>query len=204
MVKVYANPGLLPMFNLWQEQTGESLLPISRFIQALDAGSPWLDDNMWSVLDDYYGDNSDYNWWKNGSRPYMTIAGLDTTFGRRENIQEKLGARINGNQDWDEPLFEVEVVEPYETMQNISQMSSARRARYDARIRNTPDALRNVFNLPVLPIYTQGNYVTLVSLGTSEYGEAWFNSIYFTLRPGEAWPKPKPRNRTINHPRGIR
>ena len=122
MVKVYANPGLLPMFNLWQEQTGESLLPISRFIQALDAGSPWLDDNMWSVLDDYYGDNPDYNWWKNGSRPYMTIAGLDTTFGRRENIQEKLGARINGNQDWDEPLFEVEVVEPYETMQNISQM----------------------------------------------------------------------------------
>ena len=49
MVKVYANPELLPMFNLWQEHTtseqhnypltyGEYYL----FIQALDEGSNWV------------------------------------------------------------------------------------------------------------------------------------------------------------------
>lgn len=221
MVKVYANPGLLPIFELWQEQTGASRLTEAfspsifgnaqyyLFIEALDEGSNWSDYNMWTHLDEYYGDNSDYDWWKNRSLlrvpyPYMDIEGLPTTFGKQEDIKEKLVARLTGDRDWSEPLFEVEIYEPYETVLDVSQMSSERRLRYEARIMATPDALREN-GKPVLSIYTKGNYVTLVSLKDEDEdgGEAWLNSIYFTLQPGEAWPKPKPRTRIMNHPGGI-
>ena len=222
MVKVYANPGLLPIFELWQAKTGADnpfkyqpeyfhRKKYHLFIEALDEGSNWSDYNMWSVLDEYYGDNSDYDWWKYGdgsklikkTYPYMTITGFETTFGRLEDIKEKLVARLTGDRDWTEPLFEVEIFEPYETVLEVSQMSPEKLLRYEARIRTTPYALRKN-GKPVLSIYTKGNYVTLVSLGNEDVGEAWLNSIYFTLQPGEAWPKPKPRTRTINHPGGIR
>ena len=206
MVKVYANPGLLPIFELWLWHTRASHLTEGSyylFIDSLDEGSNWSDYNMWSVLDEYYGDNSDYDWWKFGqSYPYMDISGLPTRFGKQEDIKEKLVARLKGDQDWSEPLFEVAIYEPYETVLDVSQMSSERRSRYETRIMATPDALREN-GKPVLSIYSKGNYVTLVSLRNEDVGEAWLNSIYFTLQPGEAWPKPKPRTRTINHPGGI-
>ena len=132
----------------------------------------------------------------------MDISGLLTTFGKQEDLKEKLVARLIGDREWSEPLFEVEIYEPYETVLDVTQMSSERLLRYEARIRATPDALREN-GKPVLSIYTQGNYVTLVSLGNEDVGEAWLNSIYFTLQPGEAWPKLKPRTRIINHPGGI-
>ena len=97
MVKVYANPGLLPIFELWQEKTGADNpfkyqqhyfhdKKYHLFIEALDEGSNWSDYNMWTHLDEYYEDNSDYDWWKYGSRdadwfesvqryPYMDIFG---------------------------------------------------------------------------------------------------------------------------------
>ena len=224
MVKVYANPGLLPIFELWQEKTGADNpfkyqqhyfhdKKYHLFIEALDEGSNWSDYNMWTHLDEYYEDNSDYDWWKYGSRdadwfesvqryPYMDISGLPTRFGKQEDIKEKLVARLTEDRDWTEPLFEVEIYEPYETVLDVSQMSSESLLSYEARIRATPDALREN-GKPVLSIYTKGNYVTLVSLGNEDVGEAWLNSIYFTLQPGEAWPKPKPQTRTINHPGGI-
>ena len=218
MVKVYANPGLLPIFELWKAQTEAGRLTETApsvfgnaqyylFIEALDENSNWSDYNMWSTLDEYYGDNSDYDWWKNRSLlrvpyPYMDISGLLTTFGKQEDLKEKLVARLIGDREWSEPLFEVEIYEPYETVLDVTQMSSERLLRYEARIRATPDALREN-GKPVLSIYTKGNYVTLVSLGNEDVGEAWLNSIYFTLQPGEAWPKLKPRTRIINHPGGI-
>ena len=217
MVKVYANPGLLPIFELWQAKAGAAIFPFGSgnignrqyrlFIEALDEGSNWSDYNMWTHLDEYYGDNSDYDWWKNRSLlrvpyPYMDISGLPTMFGQTIKLKEKLVARLTGERDWNEPLFEVEIYEPYETVLDVTQMSSERLLRYEARIRDTPDALREN-GKPVLSIYTKGDYVTLVSLGNEDVGEAWLNSIYFTLQPGEAWPKPKPRTRTINHPGGI-
>jgi len=212
MVKVYANPGLLPIFELWNWVCNGSHIfgnrQYYRFIEALDEGSHWSEYNMWTHLDEYYEDNSDYDWWKNVSLlrvpyPYMDITGLPTTFGKQEDIKEKLVARLTGDQDWSEPLFEVEIYEPYENILDVSQMSSERRLRYEARMQATPDALREN-GKPVLSIYTKGNYVTLVSLGNEDLGGgAWLNSIYFTLQPGEAWPKPKPRTRTINHPGGI-
>jgi len=213
MVKVYANPELLPMFNLWLEQTGSEALsnqsPLTYgdaqyylFIRALDEGSNWSNYDMWSVLDEYYGDNPDYNWWKNGRKPHMTIAGLETSFGRRENLEEKLAEIIKSDRGWDEPLFDVEVVEPFENMLEWIQATPERRLDYEERIKATPDTLRKNGEM-VFSLYMTGNYVTLLSLGDSEVGEAWLNSIYFTLRPGKAWPKPIPRNRTINHPGGI-
>jgi len=225
MVEVYANPELSPMFNLWQEKTDLSAMnpgtrsvditfsdaQYYRFIEALDEGNNWSTYNMWSTLDEYYEDSPEYNWWKYGRgsnarvpvNPYMTITGLGTEFGKRENVQERLVARLKGDRDWSEPLFEVEIVEPYETILDVSQMSPEKRLRYEERIRDTPDTLRENGE-PVLPIYTQGNYVTLVSLGNEDVGEAWFNSIYFTLQPGKAWPERKLMVRTINHPGGIK
>ena len=95
---------------------------------------------MWSTLDEYYGDNSDYDWWKNRSLlrvpyPYMDIPGLLTTFGKQEDLKEKLVARLTGDREWSEPLFEVEIYEPYETVLDVTQMSSERLLRYEARIR---------------------------------------------------------------------
>jgi len=210
MLEVYANPGLLPIFELWQAKTSvDNPFKYHLFIEALDENSNWSDYNMWTHLDEYYGNNSDYDWWKYGGRfesgqryPYMDITGLPTTFGKKEDIKEKLVARLTGERDWSEPLFEISIYEPYETVLEVSQMSPEKLLRYEARIRTTPDALRKN-GKPVLSIYTKGNYVTLVSLGNEDVGEAWLNSIYFTLQPGEAWPKPKPRTRTINHPGGI-
>ena len=207
MVKVYANPELLPMFNLWLEQypltgyersggwhdvtTQVNLIHI--FIQALDEGSNWSNYDMWSVLDEYYGDNPDYNWWKRSSNPLMAIIGLETSFGRRENIQEKLAERIKSDSGWDEPLFEA-FIDYYDDEED---------EYYEERLKTTPDALRKNGEI-ILPLHLNRDYVTLISLGDYVGTATWFNSIYFTLHPGDAWPKPKPRNRTINHPGGIK
>ena len=71
------------------------------FIEALDEGSNWSKYNMWTHLDEYYGDNSDYDWWKNRSLlfvpyPYMDILGLPTMFGQTIKLKEKLVARLTG------------------------------------------------------------------------------------------------------------
>jgi len=183
---IYANPELYGMFNLYlasikknssrHENMRES--QAMEFLTNLDDGS-----TDWQSLEEVYGDSPGFQWWTEKGRQ-TAIEGFDSDFAWTIELLYDLTQKIVTNAGWDIPL-------------NIDagEVIDAAGSR--------PNALKDVRGMSVvlsLPWNNQ-NYVKMIEINEPE--ERVFNIIYFTLQPGEGWPKKVRKPPSLNHPEGI-
>ena len=78
-------------------------------------------------------------------------------------------------------------------------------ARTDYPDSTYPNALKDTtthtHTISVTVHFADQNYVKMIEI--NEPGERVFNIIYFTLQPGEGWPKKVRKPPSLNHPEGI-
>ena len=197
MVNIYANPELLPMFELWVSNlrsrnniTTIDLIP--KFIDSLDTGSYWMGSGgsrLWQSFDEQYGEDPDYQWWSEGKQ--LSIAGLpfleELAYA---TLRQELEFRIRTDSKWDVPLFDSWDREFYSYRDGFA---------YTPRWAiNTPNSLRHE-GAPVFRLNDVPTYVKSINLN-----DCWINSIYFTLNPNEPWPKQNSKPIMLNYPRGIK
>ena len=197
MVNIYANPELLPMFELWVSNlrsrnniTTIDLIP--KFIDSLDTGSYWMGSGgsrLWQSFDEQYGEDPDYQWWSEGKQ--LSIAGLpfleELAYA---TLRQELEFRIRTDSKWDVPLFDSWDREFYSYRDGFA---------YTPRWAiNTPKSLRHE-GAPVFRLNDVPTYVKSINLNG-----CWINSIYFTLNPNEPWPKQNSKPIMLNYPRGIK
>ena len=205
MVNIYANPELLPMFELWvsnlmiinsnfvKEFSNRDKL-ISIFIESLDTGSyvSLEGSRLWQSFDEQYGKDPDYQWWSEGKQ--LTIYGLEGLEANEESpyatLRQELEFRIRTDSKWDVPLFDWWDREFYSYRDGFA---------YTAIMAiNTPNSLRHD-GAPVFKLLDSPTYVKSIYLFSS-----YLNSIYFTLNPNEPWPKQNSKPIMLNYPRGIK
>lgn len=204
MVNIYANPELLPMFELWVSNliipkiNGDAISKnnlIPKFINSLDTGSYWMGSGgsrLWQSFDEQYGEDPDYQWWSEGKQ--LSIAGLPFLEELEESpyatLRLELEFRIRTDSKWDVPLFDWWDREFYSYRDGFA---------YTPRWAiNTPNSLRHE-GAPVFRLYDVPTYVKSINLNG-----CWINSIYFTLNPNEPWPKQNSKPIMLNYPRGIK
>jgi len=188
---IYANPELYEMFNLYLESTNGSRHENMRESQAMEFLTN-LDDGStdWQSLEEVYGDSPAFQWWTSKGRQ-TGIGGFDGDFPWTIELLYDLTQKIVTNAGWNIPL-------------NID----ARATEYNNQHLNSltfPDALilGTAPNVVISVTYHQldQNYVKMIEIDEPE--DRVLNSIYFTLQPGEGWPKKVRKPPSLNHPEGI-
>ena len=190
---LYANPELLPMFELWvstlmirnsdivRDLSNRDEL-ISPFIDSLDTGRYWMPGMMWQSFDEQYGGDPDYKWWASGKQ--MTINAFDNEPPHPVvALRHELEFRIQTNSNWSVPIT------------NSPQYD----VPYQFYSLPPPNSLLNSDNEFKFLLYDLPTYVKLINLNGY-----WINSIYFTLNPNEGWPKQKLKSKILNYPGGIK
>jgi len=204
MVNIYANPELLPMFELWVStltarnsdiaRSFYKTRAISKFIDSLDTGSYWSLEGslLWQSFDEQYGEDPDYQWWSEGKQ--LSIGGLEELEDNEESpyatLRQELEFRIRTDSKWDVPLFDWWDREFYSYRDGF--------AYTPIMAINTPNSLRHD-GAPVFRLLDGPTYVKSINLNGF-----WINSIYFTLNPNEPWPKQNFKPIMLNYPRGIK
>lgn len=187
---IYANPELYEMFNLYLGVTNGSRHENMRESQAMEFLTNFDDGSTdWQSLEEVYGDSPAFQWWTSKGRQ-TGIEGFDGDFPWTIELLYDLTQKIVTNAGWDIPL-------------NID----ARATKYHSPqfLLGFPDALilgtgRNfVISVPYQPL--DQNYVKMIEIDEPE--DRVFNIIYFTLQPGEGWPKKVRKKPSLNHPEGF-
>ena len=200
---LYANPELLPMFELWvstlmirnsdivRDLSHRDEL-ISTFIDSLDTGRYWSNHHrptlphnmMWQSFDEQYGEDPDYKWWASGKQ--MTINAFDNEpYHPAVALRDELEFRIQTNSNWSVPI-----------KTSSHQYASPALNYYSLP---PPNSLLNSDNEFKFLLYDLPTYVKLINLNGY-----WINSIYFTLNPNEGWPNQKLKSKILNYPGGIK
>ena len=178
---IYANPELYEMFNLYLDVTNGSRHENMRESQAMEFLTN-LDDGStdWQSLEEVYGDSPAFQWWTSNGRQ-TGIGGFDTDFPWTIELLYDLTQKIVTNSEWDIPL-EIDSHKSFPTIFFAG-----------------PGTLNQNGAIP--RISADKNYVKMIEINEPE--RRVFNMIYFTLQPGEGWPKKVRKTPSLNHPEGF-
>ncbi len=188
---IYANPELYEMFNLYLDVTNGSRHENMRESQAMEFLISFDDDVEidWQSLEEVYGDSPGFQWWTSNGRK-VEIGGFDGDFPWTIELLYDLTGKIVTNSGWDIPLEIDSQKSVFETLQN---------PRDSPTFFGRPKSLNQNGAIPL--IESQNNYVKMIVLNEPE--RRVFNMIYFTLQPGEGWPKKVRKTPSLNHPEGF-
>jgi hypothetical protein len=200
---IYANPELYEMFNLYLESTNGSRHENMRESQAMEFLTNLDDDSTdWQSLEEVYGDSPGFQWWTENGRQ-TGIRGFDGDYPWTIELLYDLTQKIVTNAGWDIPL-EIDSFEKY--VMDSTQLPSElqiplQNASKDFWIEG--NIIRVNYEQPTIavPKYNYNYYVKMIEINEPE--ERVFNIIYFTLQPGEGWPKKVRKTPSLNHPEGI-
>ena len=177
---IYANPELYEMFNLYLDVTNGSRHENMRESQAMEFLTNFDDGSTdWQSLEEVYGDSPEFQWWTLRGRQ-TGIGGFDSDFAWTIELLYDLTQKIVTNAGWDIPL-------------NIDA-----RADYGG---TCPNALKDTRGMSVTIHGIDQNYVKMIEIDEPE--DRVLNIIYFTLQPGEGWPKKVRKTPSLNHPEGF-
>lgn len=185
---IYANPELYEMFNLYLDVTNGSRHENMRESQAMEFLTNFDDGSTdWQSLEEVYGDSPAFQWWTSNGRK-AEIEGFDGDFAWTIELLYDLTQKIVTNSGWYIPL-EIDSLKSFPNHSPLLVPNSL----------SLPWCLNQNGAIP--EIIFQKNYVKMIA--TNEPERRVFNMIYFTLQPGEGWPKKVRKTPSLNHPEGI-
>ena len=199
---IYANPELYEMFNLYLESTNGSRHENMRESQAMEFLTN-LDDGStdWQSLDKVYGDSQGFQWWTSNGRQ-TAIGGFDGDYPWTIELLYDITEKIVTNAGWDIPL-EIDSFE--KIVMDSTQLPSELQIPLQnagVEILIEGNIIRVNYERPTIAIPLHNNYyVKMIEINEPE--ERVFNIIYFTLQPGEGWPKKVRKTPSLNYPEGI-
>ena len=202
---IYANPELYEMFNLYLGVTNGSRHENMRESQAmaflmsfddsessiLDSSGSWTfgedEAELWQILEEVYGDSPSFQWWTYNGRQ-TGIGGFDDDEPWTIELLYDLTQKIVTNLGWEVPL-------------GITAESRSIGVLEGRMPTQVPTELIQRNETFTDPGNSDQSYVRMIEAIFP--GMRVFNSIYFTLQPGEGWPKTSLKTPSLNYPGGI-
>lgn len=185
---IYANPELYEMFNLYLDVTNGSRHENMRESQAMEFLTNFDDGSTnWQSLEEVYGDSPEFQWWTSSGRK-NNIGGFDGEFSWTIELLYDLTQKIVTNLGWEVPL-------------GITAESRSIGVLEGRMPTQVPTELIQRNETFTDPGNSDQPYVRMIEAIFP--GMRVFNSIYFTLQPGEGWPKKVRKTPSLNYPGGI-